>query len=321
MSMGAGIVEASSDQNTTRGRIAFLVVFIIVLLVGAYFTSQIYGNSLGGIASLVGELIGSCVILGAITWKWRRSGYTAAIVLAVAASSVGLRNMGKLQEVWDAKIVLHAMGDPKQLAEADRQNPENKTLKLFVMANKLAEGTDAATTKLSDEIEPAALNEETNYATASRSDLEALLRDLKEAEANAAAFIPRQLALVTAERQKIEAYASSLNLDKATVSSFLVGLDNSRAKNMTFNSKMMVARSEFYRAYESLVAFLIGEFGSYEVAANGQFMFPKQSIADRYNVAADAMTAAAHRLNDLDVERKQLEQSLQDGRDQLVRGK
>ena len=81
----------------------------------------------------------------------------------------------------------------------------------------------------------------------------------------------------------------------------------------------MAARSEFYRSYENLVAFLIGEFGSYKVAANGQLMFPKQPTADRYNVFANAMTAAAQRVNDLDVERKQLEQSLQDRRDQLAR--
>lgn len=318
--MGAGIAEASSDQNT-RGRIAFLVVLVIVLLVGAYFTNEIYGNSPGGMAELFGELIGSWFILGAITWKWRRAGYTAAIVLAVAAVSVGARNAGKLQEVWDAKVALHAIGDPKQLDERVSQNPENKMLKLLTVANKIGEGTAAATSKLSNEIEPAALSKDTNYATAGRSDLEALLRDLKTAETNATAFIPRQLALVTAEREKIVAYASSLNLDKGTVSSFLVGLDNSRVKNAAFNAKMMAARSEFYRAYENLVAFLIGEFGSYKVAANGQLMFPKQPAADRYNVAADAMTAAAERVNDFDVERKQLEQSLQDRREQLAKGK
>ncbi|SHG09982.1 hypothetical protein [Bradyrhizobium erythrophlei] len=116
--MSADILEASSDQGITRGRIAFLVVFVMVVLVGGYFTNEIYGNSPDGIAHLFGELIGSWFILGAITWKWRRAGYTAAIVLAVAAISVGLRNAGKLQEVWDAKVALHAMADPTHLGEA-----------------------------------------------------------------------------------------------------------------------------------------------------------------------------------------------------------
>jgi len=318
--MGASTAEASSDQNT-RGRIAFLVVLVIVLLAGAYFTNEIYGNSPSGMGELFGELIGTWFIFGAITWKWRRAGYTAAIVLAVAAVCVAASNAEKLQESWDAKVALHAIGNPKQLDQAVSQNPDNKMLKLLAMANKLGEETAAATTKLSNEIEPAALSREINYSTASRSDLEAFLRDLKTAETNATAFLTRQSALVTAEREKSVAYASSLNLDKGTVSSFLVGFDSSRAKNAAFNSKMMAARSEFYRAYENLVAFLSGEFGSYKVAANGQFIFPKQPTADRYNVAANAMTAAAQRVNDLEVERKQLEQSLQDRRDQLAKGK
>jgi hypothetical protein len=318
--MGVDIAEASSDQNT-RGRIAFRVVLVIVLSVATYLANQIYGNSPGGIAELFGELIGAWFILGAITWKWRRAGYTAAIVLAVAAVSMVGRNAGKLQEVWDAQATLHAMGNPEQLDEAVSQSPENKMLKLFAMANKLGEGTAAAARKLSNEIEPVGLSKETNYATADRSDLEALLRDLKTAEANATAFIPRQLALIAAEREQIVAYASSLNLDKETVSSFLVGLDNSRSKGAAFSSKMMAARSGFYRAYENLVALLIEEFGSYKVTENGQLMFPKQPTADRYNEAVNVMTAAAQRVNDLDVERKQLEQSLQDRRDQLARGK
>jgi hypothetical protein len=317
--MGTGMAEASSDQNT-RGRIAFRVVLVIVLSVAAYLAHEIYGNSPGGLAEIFGELIGSWLILGAITWKWRRAGYTAAIVLAVAAVAMVGGNAGKLRQVWDAQATLHAMGNPEQLDEAVSQSHENKMLKLFAMANKLGEGTAAATKKLSNEIEPAGLSKETNYATAGRSDLEALLRDLKTAETNATAFIPRQSALVAAEREQILAYASSLNLDKEPVSSFLAGFDNSRSKGAAFSSKMMAARSGFYRAYEDLVALLIEEFGSYKVA-NGQLTFPNQPAADRYNVAANAMTAAAQRVNDLDVERKQLEQSFQDRRDQLATGK
>jgi hypothetical protein len=167
MSMSADIAEASSDRNT-HGRVAFLIVFVIVLLAEAHFADQIYDNSLEGIASLIGELLGAWFILGAITWKWRRSGYMAAIVLALAGFSVGAQNARKVQEVWDAKVALHAMASPKQLDEADSQNPENKMLKLFAMANKSGEEAAAATTKLSNEIEPATLSNDANYTTASR---------------------------------------------------------------------------------------------------------------------------------------------------------
>jgi hypothetical protein len=108
--------ELPSDQNAnTRGRIAFLVVFMFVLSVGAYFTNQIYSNSIDGIAYLIGQFAALWIILTALTWKVRRSAYTAAAVLAVAALSVSVANMGKLQEsiaAHEAKAALSVI--PRQ---------------------------------------------------------------------------------------------------------------------------------------------------------------------------------------------------------------
>ena len=81
-----------------------------------------------------------------------------------------------------------------------------------------------------------------------------------------------------------------------------------------------MARAEFYRAYEKYVAVPVGEFGAYKVA-NGQFIFPLQRTAERYNAAAVAMTAAAKRLNELDNERRQMAQSQQERWQQFVKGK
>jgi hypothetical protein len=53
------------------------------------------------------------------------------------------------------------------------------------------------------------------------------------------------------------------------------------------------------------VALLVGEFGAYKVVG-GQFIFPLQRTVDRYNVAAQAMTAAAKHVAELDEERKRL---------------
>jgi hypothetical protein len=57
------------------------------------------------------------------------------------------------------------------------------------------------------------------------------------------------------------------------------------------------------------------------VDTNGQFSFPKQATADKFNTLAGTMNAALQRVAALEVERKQLEQSRQEGRDQLVKGK
>jgi GYF domain 2 len=314
--------ELPSDQNAnTRGRIAFLIVFMIVLSVGAYFTNQLYSNSVNGIASVIGELSGAWLLLTALTWSLRKSSYTAAVVLAVAALSVGFNNRGKLQEVWDSKLALQAMPDPTQLDKTLSQNPENKILRLFAMANKITEETVAATTKLSDEIEPAGLSRDINFATATRNDLETLRRDLKTAETNTTSFIPRYLVLLKDEHDKIAVSASSLNIDRGLVTGFLKGLDEARVKSVTFSSNMMEARSEFYRAYGNYAEFLTGEFDNYKVDANGKFLFAKQAKLEKFNVLGNTMNAASQRVATLEVERKQFEKSQQEKREQLAKGK
>ena len=82
----------------------------------------------------------------------------------------------------------------------------------------------------------------------------------------------------------------------------------------------MSARADYYRAYENYVAVLVREFGAYKVV-NGEFIFPFQHVVDRYNAAADAMTVAAKRVNDLEAERRSLFKLQQDGLVQLVNGR
>lgn len=315
--------QASAQNANTRGRIAFLVVFAIVVVLGAYFTSQIYGNSANGIAYLIGEFLGAWLLLTALTWWARKWAYTAAVVLAVAAFSVGLRNIGALQEsnsVQEAKAALQGGADPKRIDEVLQRHPSNTLLQLMAMTNKAAIETNAAFDKLSAEIEPPALSKDINPATASRSDLEALRRDLKAAEANAAAFMSRSADLLKTERDKVENYAQSLHVGNDTVSGYLRGVDKRHATITAFNSKMMSARAEFYHAYQDSIAVLIEEYGAYKVV-NGQFTFPQQRTADRFNVATSATTAAAKRLSELDNERKQIAQSQQEKWEQLVKGK
>ena len=96
-----------------------------------------------------------------------------------------------------------------------------------------------AAEKLSAEIAPPALSQERNLATASRSDLEALRRDLKAAEANATATMPRCADLLKTERDRLEAYALSLHADKAVVGRFLDGVDQRHAETMAFLAKML----------------------------------------------------------------------------------
>jgi hypothetical protein len=201
-----------------------------------------------------------------------------------------------------------------------RRQPSGKLLQMIVMATKAADETNAAADKLSSEVEPPALARDINLATASRSDLEALRGDLKTAEANATALMPRYAALLKAERDRLQAYAASLHTEKSVVDPFMAGIDMRHAQASDLMSRLASARAEYYRAYDSYVAVLAGEFGTYQVVA-GQFIFPLQRTVDRYNVAARAMTSAAARVAELQEQQTKLLQSQRAGWQQLVDSK
>jgi hypothetical protein len=247
--------------------------------------------------------------------------FVSLIVLSVGAYFVA--HLDKLKEgiaAREAQIELQGITDPKQIDEALRRHPSNRFLQLMAMATNAASETRAATERLSSEIEPPAFSKNINLGMAGRSDLEALRGALKTAEANATTFLPRYVALFKTERDKMENYARSLPFEKDTVRSFLEGVDKRHSKTIAFTSRMLSGRADYYRAYENYVAVLVGEFGHYKVV-NGQFIFPFQRAADRYNVAANAMTAAAKRVADLEDERKTLTQSQQEEWEQFVNSK
>ena len=244
----------------------------------------------------------------------------------MVASSVGVYFLAKLSKqqesiaARESQSTLQGITDAKQIDEALKQHPSNKSLQLIAMATKAADETNAAFEKLTNEIEQPAIPREINLGVASRSDLEALRRNLKTAQANATAFMPRYAALLKTEYDNVEKYALSLHLEKDTVSRFLDGLDKRHAETTAFISKMLSARADFYRAYEGYVAVLAAEFGTYKVV-NGEFIFPLQRAVDRYNVAAHAMMVATKRVADLDEERKSLQKSQQQRWEQFVSGK
>jgi hypothetical protein len=242
------------------------------------------------------------------------------------ASSVGvyfLANLGRQQEsiaARESQAALHGVTDAKQIDEALRQHPSNKSLQLIAMATKAADETSAAIEKLTNEIEQPAISKNINLGTASRSDLEALRRNLKTAEANATTLMPHYIALLKTERDNVGKYALSLHLEKDVIGRFLDNFDKRQAEITAFTSKMLSARADYYRAYENYVAVLAGEFGTYKVV-NGEFIFQLQRTVDRYNVAANAMTLAAKRVADVEEERKSLQKAQQERWEQFVNGK
>jgi hypothetical protein len=244
-------------------------------------------------------------------------------VIAFAIGGYYVADLGKLQEsiaARESQAALQGITDARQIDEALRQHPSNKLLQMTAMATRAADETSVAAEKLSNEVEPPGISRDINLGTASRSDLEALRRDLKTAEANATTLMPRYIALLRTERDNVEKYAMSLHVEKAAIGRVLDNIDKRHAEISAFTSRMSAARAGYYLAYENYVAVLSGEFGAYKVV-NGQFIFPFQHTVNRYNAAAQAMTVAAKGVAELEEERKGLLKSQQERWEQFVNGK
>jgi hypothetical protein len=248
--------------------------------------------------------------------KESKPGRLALILLGVfvAAGFVALLFVGDLARYQEAAMVgesqaaLRDVNDLQQLDQALKQYPANRILKLVALAKEEAVGLDAAMRKFAGEAEPVSLAKPVNLATASRSDLDALRRDLKTAESNVAAVKSRTEALIKARRDELEKGARALGLENATVARFMAAVDEQHAEIATLNAKALAARAEYLGAWEKSAAVLVREFGSYKVT-NGQFIFRLQPTADSYNAAAVVMAAATKRIADLEEERGTLQQA------------
>jgi hypothetical protein len=252
-------------------------------------------------------------------WRVRIAFLSLFAVFAVGAWFVA--DLGKLQEnvsTSESRQAVQDITDVGQIEEVFKKHSSSKFLQVMALATRAADETGAAAEKLLNEVAPPAAAREFNFGAASRSDLEALGRDLKTAQANATAFMPRFVALLKSERDSVKTSAL-WNLNGDTAAALLDNIDKRHAEMTALMSRLMPARGDFYRAYENYVALLIGEFGAYKVVG-GQLIFPYQRAVDRYNVAAVAMTTATKRVAELEAERKNLIKSGQERWVQFVRG-
>jgi hypothetical protein len=240
-----------------------------------------------------------------------RIAFVSLLVLLTMAISLSI-DLSKFQEhvsIQESQAVLQGISSPSQLESALRQHPSNNILQLMAKATKVANDTKSAIDQLSAQIEPARLSKELNFSSVSRDELESFRRDLRTAEANALAFLPRAAAILKAEHDQIERATVSLHVPKEIASQVLDGLAQRHAKALNALSLTLSARADYYRAYDKYIALLSSELGSFKVVA-GQFIFPLQRTVERYNVAAQAMTSAGRRVAELENDMKKQERPL-----------
>jgi hypothetical protein len=312
-------------NKNSRGKVAFFVTFAIALLVAAVMSKLIYDNSGGGIARVAGQFLGAAALLSLVTWPWRRAPRyaSAAFVLAIATFSVVIGNWSRLSNgivTYQMKAALKGITDPKEIEKVAEQNPSNAMLQVTGMVFKAAQEALAAFEKQDEGIKPPALDQPPNYATASRSELEAYRRDLKIAEDNASSIMPRIDLILKEEREKVQNFARSLRLEERLIRDFLEGIDHRHAQGTSFSSRMMSARAELYRALGDQLSTLIAQYGAFEGGHGRQIVFSDQSALERFNSAGSAASAVAKRIAELEIEGKKLQQMQQEAFERFVRG-
>lgn len=236
-----------------------------------------------------------------------------SLIVAFAVGAYFVSGLGRLQDdisARESRAALQGLTEPGQIEQAVRQHPSNRLLQMIAMAGRAAEETDAAVERILDEVEPPSLAREVDLGKAARADLEALRRELKTAQANATVLGPRVGAVLASERDKVKSHALALRIGEPVVTGLLDVVDRRHAEITALMTKTSSARADYYRARENYIGMLAAEAGTYKVV-DGQFIFPFQRTVDRYNVAANAMTAASERVAALNEDRKNQTQAAQ----------
>ena len=311
----------AAKQSNHRGQWAFWLVLFVVVCVGAYLSDNIYGNSAVGIASLFGEFIGAAIGFGliAIVCGARRATYTPAVVLAVAALVVV--NAPRLREGLDARGGMKALRErPGQIDQVAIDKPSNTSLQLISGINKIGQQTNVAMAALFDRIEPSGLSRKVNYATLTRGEMKTYLRDLKLAEEKALTGRWALAGVYKNERDQMEELARSLNVSDGVRLNLLEGIDKRQRRFLDFNSKMMAAREELYRALRSYITVLDEQYGKYTIHAGGELLFTDQSAPERLNAAVNSILIATKKVSDIDAEGRQLQEFQKEGWERFVNG-
>ena len=179
--------------------------------------------------------------------KWRVRIAFLLLFVAFGAGAWFVGDLGKLQQDISAREsgkAVQGITDVGQIEEVFKKYPSSKFLQVMAMATKAADETTAAAEKLSKEVAPAAASGEFNFGAASRADLESLRRDIKTAQANAAAFMPRYAELLKREREKVKADAL-WHLKADTATALLDNMDKRHADMTALMTRLLAGARRF----------------------------------------------------------------------------
>ena len=212
-----------------------------------------------------------------------------------------LSRFQRAEVAQESEAALRDLAAPDQLDQLVKRYPSSTIVRLVALAKRDAAEIDDAARGLLRQADPADLWARMDKAASSRANLEALGRDLKAAEDNAASLEARYAPLAKAVHDKIERDATALEGRTDRLTKFMAIVDAQHAGMKDTIARTSAARLDYLRAYEKCVALLASEFDSIK-SVNGQFMFRTTVQADSYNKAAAAMASSAKRMTELDTE-------------------
>ncbi|MBV9460885.1 MAG: hypothetical protein JO141_25730 [Bradyrhizobium sp.] len=241
---------------------------------------------------------------------WLAVALFCAIALFCLVPLYLLGDLSRFQQghaVKESQAALRDLKNPEQLEQLLKRYPSNGILKLVALAYKDATAIDTAALGLLRERDPDELSRRVNEGLSSRSDLEALGRDLKAAEDNAAGLELHYDALIKPVRDGIERDAAALE-GGDNLATFMAAIDAQHAQMKALISRISAVRLDYFRAYEKCVALMARE-NDVTKGGTGPITFRLQVQADSYNEAAGATAAGAKRLIELETERTALTRS------------
>lgn len=227
---------------------------------------------------------------------------TVAVALAIAIIGGATYASRVFRPAGDEARVTLPREATRSRPASVKADPAAVLAQLSEKAAQASEATEAIALKLWASIEPQTMQSKPDFATASRSDLEAYLADLKTAEANAAAAWPQYAALLDAERGLIEEAARSSGLDDRSRSDLLAAVGERHKGALDRVGRMLQARQDLYRAMQAAQTIVIGEFGKYKVDAEGHVRFSTKTVTDRAAAMNGRINAANEALERIQAE-------------------
>jgi len=228
----------------------------------------------------------------------RRWPYIAAIAVATALLAGGAIYASRTALTTsepESRVVLPATSAPEQPKQAARPDPAAALAQVTETAVQAAAATEALAQKLWASIEPQGM-QPPEYASASRSDLERHVRELRTAEANVTDAYNRYTALLKAERELIEETARTSNLEENSRTDFLKLVDDRQGAALELITRMLQARGDLYRAMQGVQAIAIDQFGKYKNTPEG-IRFSTKAATDRFGAAVAEVNAVNRRLD------------------------